>query len=63
MPCPMTVDPIVRVHSQRPRVQSFIFAITKELAKSPSQYAPIEASTMRPVSPKTISRAGCSCML
>ena len=31
------VEPIVRVQSQRPRVMSFIFAITYELAKSPIQ--------------------------
>ena len=36
-PSPTMVEPIVRVHNQRPRVHSFIFAITQELAKSPIQ--------------------------
>jgi len=35
---PTTVEPIVRVQSQRPRVKIFIFARTKELANSPARY-------------------------
>src|SRR3546814_1589172 len=60
---PISVEPIVRVHSQRPWVSSFIFAITNELTKSPAQYANMLAATMRQVLPNTISSAGCSVWL
>src|SRR2546425_346427 len=49
---PITVEPIVRVQSQRPRVRIFIFARTKELANSPARYATKEAASIRGVCPR-----------
>jgi len=37
-PCPTIVEPIVRVHNQRPRVRIFILARTRELPNSPARY-------------------------
>jgi hypothetical protein len=48
----------VRVHSQRPLLQIFIFAMTKLLTNEPHQNAMIEAATMRGVLPKMASTAG-----
>ena len=53
----------MRDQSHRPRVSSFIFAITKEFTKSPAQNATIDAATMRPVLPNTTSSAGCNVAL
>ena len=55
------VEPMVRLHSQRPAVRSFILASTNELANSPQKYAIIEAPAMRQVVPKAISYAGWFC--
>jgi hypothetical protein len=52
---PTMVEPMVRVHSQRPAVMIFILASRNELTNSPQKYANIEASAMRQVVPKAIS--------
>ena len=49
------VEPIVRVHSMRPPVHSFILARTIELTNSPAQKARIEAKTIRGTWPNTCS--------
>ena len=36
-PCPIKVEPMVRVHSQRPCVAIFSRAITNELRNSPAR--------------------------
>src|SRR5262245_30295650 len=54
---PAIVEPIVRIHSQRPFVASFILARTNELQNSPQKYATSEARTIRQVLPKTVSNA------
>ncbi len=46
---------MVRIHSHRPAVSTFIFASTKEFVNSPQKYASIEAAAMRQVVPKAIS--------
>jgi hypothetical protein len=43
----MIVEPIVRVHSQRPPVAIFILASTKAFANSPIKYAEKEATRRR----------------
>src|SRR5580698_10308843 len=54
---PHSVEPMIRVHSQRPFVHNFIFASTKLLTNEPHQNAMIEANTMRGVLPKISSTA------
>src|SRR5579864_8155048 len=55
--CPTTVDPTVRVHSQRPWVSNFIFARVYELANSPHQKATRLAATIRGTKLNTTSKA------
>ena len=50
----------MRVHSQRPLLQIFIFAMTKLLTNEPHQKAMIEAPAMRGVWPKMRATAACS---
>src|SRR3954468_22149259 len=61
IPSPKIVEPIVRVHSQRPAVAIFIFASTNELTNSPHTNAISEASAMRHVEPNAISYAPWLC--
>ena len=51
------VEPMVRVHNQRPFVRIFIFASTKLFTKEPHQNAMIEAAMMRGVLPNIVSTA------
>ena len=54
---PHMVEPMVRVHSQRPWVHILSLANTKLLTNEPHQKAMMDATTIRGVLPKTCSIA------
>src|SRR5688572_14028178 len=51
------VEPIVRVHSHRPCVNTFMRASTYELTNSPATNATSDAAAMRQVEPNAVSYA------
>ncbi len=50
-----TVDEMVRVHSQRPSVSTFILAMIAEFTNSPTRKAQNEATSSRVEKPRIVS--------